>query len=323
MVRIAVLGCGRIGRMHAANIAAHPRARSPACSTSSVQRQKTWRKRSACPCFDTAEAVFASADVDAVLIATSTPTRMSDLIEAAVGGRQAGALREADRPQPRPRQRLRRAHPRHGGADHARLRAPLRPRASRRARRRFGTGEIGELHQVIDHLARSGPRARGLPQGVGRHLPRHDDPRFRHGPLHPGRGDRDRLRRRQPPGRPGLMAELDDYDTVTVVMVTDERQAVRSSTTPAAPPTATTSESRRFGTGGMAVSENRARQQCEALRRRLHRQGRAPARLLHRALSGGLRRRDRRLRRRDRERRGARGRLRGRPAWRWCWLKPR
>ena len=26
MVRIAVLGCGRIGRMHAANIAAHPRA---------------------------------------------------------------------------------------------------------------------------------------------------------------------------------------------------------------------------------------------------------------------------------------------------------
>ena len=27
MVRIAVLGCGRIGRMHAANVAAHPRAR--------------------------------------------------------------------------------------------------------------------------------------------------------------------------------------------------------------------------------------------------------------------------------------------------------
>jgi predicted dehydrogenase len=27
MVRIAVLGCARIGRMHAANIAAHPRAR--------------------------------------------------------------------------------------------------------------------------------------------------------------------------------------------------------------------------------------------------------------------------------------------------------
>ena len=27
MIRIAVLGCGRIGVMHAANIAAHPRAR--------------------------------------------------------------------------------------------------------------------------------------------------------------------------------------------------------------------------------------------------------------------------------------------------------
>ena len=27
MLRIAVLGCGRIGRMHAANIARHPRAK--------------------------------------------------------------------------------------------------------------------------------------------------------------------------------------------------------------------------------------------------------------------------------------------------------
>jgi myo-inositol 2-dehydrogenase/D-chiro-inositol 1-dehydrogenase len=27
MIRIAVLGCGRIGAMHAANIAAHPSAR--------------------------------------------------------------------------------------------------------------------------------------------------------------------------------------------------------------------------------------------------------------------------------------------------------
>jgi myo-inositol 2-dehydrogenase / D-chiro-inositol 1-dehydrogenase len=27
MIRIAVLGCGRIGVMHAANIAAHPNAR--------------------------------------------------------------------------------------------------------------------------------------------------------------------------------------------------------------------------------------------------------------------------------------------------------
>ena len=31
MLRIAVLGCGRIGRMHAANIAAHPRATLAAC----------------------------------------------------------------------------------------------------------------------------------------------------------------------------------------------------------------------------------------------------------------------------------------------------
>ena len=83
MVRIAVLGCGRIGRMHAANIAAHPRAQlggvfdvhRPAAEEVSANLNARL--------FDSAEAVLASADIGAVLIASSTPTH-SDLIEAAV-----------------------------------------------------------------------------------------------------------------------------------------------------------------------------------------------------------------------------------------------
>ncbi len=83
MVRIAVLGCGRIGRMHAANIAAHPRA--ALAGVFDVHRPAAEDVAAAldAPVFDSAEAVFASPDVDAVLIASSTPTH-SDLLEAAV-----------------------------------------------------------------------------------------------------------------------------------------------------------------------------------------------------------------------------------------------
>jgi myo-inositol 2-dehydrogenase/D-chiro-inositol 1-dehydrogenase len=83
MLRIAVLGCGRIGRMHAANIAAHPRA--ALASVYDVHRPSAEAVATAhgVAAAETAEAVFASADVDAVLVATVTPTH-ADYIEQAV-----------------------------------------------------------------------------------------------------------------------------------------------------------------------------------------------------------------------------------------------
>jgi myo-inositol 2-dehydrogenase/D-chiro-inositol 1-dehydrogenase len=83
MVRIAVLGCGRIGRMHAANIAAHPRAALG--GVFDIHRPSAEEVASTldAPLFDSAEAVFASPDVDAVLVATATPTH-ADYIEQAV-----------------------------------------------------------------------------------------------------------------------------------------------------------------------------------------------------------------------------------------------
>ncbi len=83
MIRIAVLGCGRIGAMHAANIAAHPRAALPACRTFMhlpPLPSLGGNRRARLP---SAEAVFASAEVDAVLIATATDTH-ADLLEMAV-----------------------------------------------------------------------------------------------------------------------------------------------------------------------------------------------------------------------------------------------
>jgi myo-inositol 2-dehydrogenase/D-chiro-inositol 1-dehydrogenase len=83
MVSIAVLGCGRIGRMHAANIAAHPRAMLEGVFDVDEQAARDVAESLSVERFNSAEDVFASAKVDAVLIATSTPTHV-DFIERGV-----------------------------------------------------------------------------------------------------------------------------------------------------------------------------------------------------------------------------------------------
>ena len=83
MVKFAVLGCGRIGRMHAINLARHPRAElawvfdvagSAAASVAEATGAEQARD---------ADEALAAKDVDAVLIASSTNTHL-DLLERAV-----------------------------------------------------------------------------------------------------------------------------------------------------------------------------------------------------------------------------------------------
>src|ERR1700760_3639750 len=83
MLRIAVLGCGRIGRMHADNIAAHPRAVLAGVFDIHAPAADGVAARLGGQKFPSAEAVFPSPEVDAVLIATSTPTH-ADFVEQAV-----------------------------------------------------------------------------------------------------------------------------------------------------------------------------------------------------------------------------------------------
>jgi myo-inositol 2-dehydrogenase/D-chiro-inositol 1-dehydrogenase len=83
MVSIAVLGCGRIGRMHAANIGAHPRAKLAGVFDVDGEAAREVAGRLGVECFASAEEVFTSSKVDAVLIATSTPTHV-DFIERGV-----------------------------------------------------------------------------------------------------------------------------------------------------------------------------------------------------------------------------------------------
>jgi myo-inositol 2-dehydrogenase / D-chiro-inositol 1-dehydrogenase len=83
MIGMAVLGCGRIGRIHARNVAAHPRARLLAVfDIDTAVAQQTARELGATRAGSLDE-VWSDPDVRAVLIATSTDTHVS-LITAAV-----------------------------------------------------------------------------------------------------------------------------------------------------------------------------------------------------------------------------------------------
>ncbi|WP_288426891.1 inositol 2-dehydrogenase [uncultured Agrobacterium sp.] len=81
MIRFGVLGAGRIGKVHAATIAANPKAKlayvADAYPAAAEQLATQTGAKVA-----SVEEIIASSDVDAVLIATPTPSH-ADLIEAA------------------------------------------------------------------------------------------------------------------------------------------------------------------------------------------------------------------------------------------------
>lgn len=81
MVKVGLLGAGRIGQVHAVNIAGNPR--STLVAVSDVHEEAATRLASAHGAqARSSEAILNDPEIDAVLIATSTDTH-SDLIEAA------------------------------------------------------------------------------------------------------------------------------------------------------------------------------------------------------------------------------------------------
>ena len=81
MLRVGLLGAGRIGRIHGANVAAHPRARLMAVADPSAEMGGSAASSSGAELRDV-EAVVAGEDVDAVLICTPTDSH-AELIERA------------------------------------------------------------------------------------------------------------------------------------------------------------------------------------------------------------------------------------------------
>ena len=147
MLRIAVLGCGRIGQMHAANVARHPRAKLAAVFDVNRESAERVALAQGVSAAGSAEEIFSSDKVDAVLIATATPTH-ADYIEMAVA---AGKAVLCEKPID-----LNIARVNACAAKIAGTRVPIQLGFNRRydpghsaARAAMVAGEIGDLHQVI------------------------------------------------------------------------------------------------------------------------------------------------------------------------------
>ncbi|MEM7047578.1 MAG: inositol 2-dehydrogenase [Pseudomonadota bacterium] len=87
MVKIGLLGCGRIGRMHADILARHPQV-----TLTSVYDVNAEAAREVAQACDTqvaanAEDIFADGSVDGVLVATATPTHVGFIEQAVAAGK--------------------------------------------------------------------------------------------------------------------------------------------------------------------------------------------------------------------------------------------
>lgn len=147
LIRIALLGCGRIGRMHADNIAAHPRAALAGVFDVHQPSAEEVAGKHGVRNFVSADEAFASADVDAVLIATSTATHVGYIEQ----GVKAGKAILCEKPIDLSLDRVNELKKRIAGAT-----VPIMLGFVRRfdtghaaARKAMLDGEIGELHQVI------------------------------------------------------------------------------------------------------------------------------------------------------------------------------
>ena len=253
MLRIAVIGTGRIGRMHAENIAAHPRAALAGVYDIHAPSAAEVAQSLGTTNFPSAEALIASPGVDAVLIASSTATH-ADLIEAAVA---AGKPALCEKPIDLSLERVRACAAKIKGSP-----VPIMLGFVRRMDQGHGgvqqaiaSGKIGELHQVVitsrdpdmapdAYMAVSG--------GIFRDMTIHDFDmaRFLLG---------EEVTEVSATGsrlvRPALMEQLGDYDTVTVVLKTASgKQAIINNSRRAVYGYDQRVEA--FGSAGMAVSEN-------------------------------------------------------------------
>jgi myo-inositol 2-dehydrogenase / D-chiro-inositol 1-dehydrogenase len=254
MIRIAVLGCGRIGAMHAANIATHSRARLAAVQDINSAAAEAVAASTGASVMRTAADIFSSPDVDAILIATATDTH-ADLLEQAVA---VGKPVLCEKPIDLSLDRVNRcAATIRGSATPIQLGFVRRFDPGHKAvHDAVRSGEIGELHQVAITSRDPGlaPEAYlKVSGGIFRDMTIHD---FDMARFVLGEEPEVVFATGSRLVGPALLEKLNDYDTVTVVMVTPSgKQAVITNSREAVYGYDQRVEA--FGSKGLAVSENR------------------------------------------------------------------
>ena len=254
MIGIAVLGCGRIGAMHAANIAAHPRGRLAVVQDINIAAARAVAASTGARVMETAAEIFSSPDVDAVLIATATDTH-ADLLEQAVA---AGKPVLCEKPIDLSLDRVNRCAAAIRGVS-----TPIQIGFVRRfdpghkaVHEAVRAGEIGDLHQVVITSRDPGlaPEAYlKVSGGILRDMTIHD---FDMARFILGEEPEVIIATASRLVDPVLMEKLGDFDTVTVLMTTASgKQAIITNSREAAYGYDQRVEA--FGSKGMAVSENR------------------------------------------------------------------
>ena len=147
MLRIAVLGCGRIGQMHADNVHKHPKSTLAAVYDVYKPAAQSVSDRLGVPSVESAEEIFANPDIDAVLVATATPTHADYIEQAVAAGKPVLCEKPIDLDLARVEQCKRRIE---GKNSFIQLGFNRRFDPGHRAAcKAKENGEIGELHQVI------------------------------------------------------------------------------------------------------------------------------------------------------------------------------
>lgn len=147
MINFALLGCGRIGKMHADNLAAHPRVSLSCVYDVDVMAAQSVAEKHGVALVEGASAIFDDDVIDAVLVATATPTH-ADFIEMAVA---AGKPVLCEKPIDLNLERVNAC-----AANIAGSKVPIQLGFNRRfdpghraAHDALRRGEIGTLHQVV------------------------------------------------------------------------------------------------------------------------------------------------------------------------------
>ncbi|MBV6762165.1 inositol 2-dehydrogenase [Rhodococcus opacus] len=146
-MHFALIGCGRIGRVHAESIALHPRAElTRVCDAVEASAREVADRFGGVPGSDV-DAVLADPAIDAVVIASPTPTHV-DLLARAV---EAGKAVLCEKPIDLDLARVDDCRTRIGAAE-SRVMVGFNRRfdpSFRAVRERVAAGEIGRLEQLI------------------------------------------------------------------------------------------------------------------------------------------------------------------------------
>ncbi|QDY70621.1 inositol 2-dehydrogenase [Qingshengfaniella alkalisoli] len=254
MTRLAVLGCGRIGQMHARNIARHSRTTLGAVFDVHRPAAEAIAAETGARITDTADEIFSNPDIDGVVISTSTDTHVT-MIEAGVA---AGKPMLCEKPIDLDLDRVNAcAHLLSKGEVPVMLGFVRRFDPSHGAvRSAIANGDVGELHQVVitsrdpDLAPEAYLKVSG---GIFRDMTIHDFDMARfilNEEIDTVFASGSRL------VAPDLMDRLDDFDTVSIIMTTASgKQCVIGNSRRSVYGYDQRVEA--FGSNGMASSENR------------------------------------------------------------------